>query len=133
MKTLLVAFACIPLLAACKKDEPVPVTTVPAVVAPAETATPASSTPPAAQSMESPPVTTTTSTTTPEPASSAAGSSASAAMQGSAGGQYVVEQGDTLWSIATKNGIKHGDLAKWNNINDPRELQVGRQLTLAAP
>lgn len=131
MKTLLVAFACIPLLAACKKDEPVPVTTVPAVVAPAETATPASSTPPAAQSMDSPAVT--TSTTTPEPASSAVGSSTAAAMQGSGSGQYVVEQGDTLWSIAAKNDIKHGDLEKWNNINDPRELQVGRELTLAAP
>lgn len=49
------------------------------------------------------------------------------------GGTYMIEKGDTLWSIAEKNGIKHGDLAKWNNINDPRELQVGRKLMLSAP
>lgn len=46
---------------------------------------------------------------------------------------YVVEKGDTLWNIAEKNAISHGDLAKWNNINDPRELQVSRELRLTAP
>jgi len=46
---------------------------------------------------------------------------------------YVVDKGDTLWDIAEKNSINHGDLAKWNNINDPRELQVGRKLRLTAP
>lgn len=46
---------------------------------------------------------------------------------------YVVDKGDTLWDIAERNGISHGDLAKWNNINDPRELQIGRELRLTAP
>ena len=135
MKTLLVAFACIPLLAACKKDEPVPVTTAPAVVAPADTSmsTPVETTPPAPQATETAPATT---ATTPAPASgtsTTSGSSLAGATQGSSGGMYVVDKGDTLWGIAQKNGISHGDLAKWNNINDPRELQVGRKLKLTAP
>ena len=138
MKTLLVAFACIPLLAACKKDEPVPVTTAPAVVAPADTSmsTPVDTTPPAPQATETAPAAT---ATTPAPTadtsgtSATSGSSLAGATQGSGGGMYVVDKGDTLWGIAQKNGISHGDLAKWNNINDPRELQVGRELMLSAP
>jgi len=46
---------------------------------------------------------------------------------------YVVNKGDTLWDIAEKNGISHGDLAKWNNVNDPKDLQVGQKLRLSAP
>jgi LysM repeat protein len=124
MKTVLVAFACITLLAACKKDEPVPVATEPVVVVPADTT-------PVTPATEAVPATTTATPTTPEPGSS--GSSVAGAMEGSGNGMYVVERGDTLWGIAEKNTISHGDLAKWNNINDPRELQVGRQLRLTAP
>ena len=123
MKTLLTAFACVTLLAACKKDEPAPVVAEPAVVVPADTTTttPTETAPPATQATEAPPV------------SSSSGSSAAGATEGSGGGMYVVNRGDTLWNIAEKNGISHGDLAKWNNINDPRELQVGRELRLTAP
>lgn len=142
MKTLLIAAACIPLLAACNKDEPAPETTAPAVEAPAVeapaaavTAPPAEALPPATDSTEATATSTTTPVTTPaaEPAMEASGSSLGGASEGSGGGTYVVDRGDTLWSIAEKNGIAHGDLAKWNNINDPRELQVGRKLTLSAP
>jgi len=121
MKTLLTAFACVTLLAACKKDEPAPVVAEPAVVVPADATTTPAETAPPAQATDAPPV------------SSSSGSSAAGATEGSGGGMYVVNRGDTLWNIAEKNGISHGDLAKWNNINDPRELQVGRELRLTAP
>ena len=127
MKTLLVAFACVSVLAACKNDAPAPATTAPVVV-PTETitATPAATSAPATQISETAPATATT------PAS-VSGSSVAGASEGSGDGMYVVGKGDTLWDIAEKNGIKHGDLAKWNNVNDPRELQVGRKLSLTAP
>lgn len=131
MKTLLTAIACMSLLAACKKEEPAPVTTAPVVVAPADTttATPAAPVPPATQEGEAAPAT----TTTPAPVSGSSGSSVAGASEGSGDGMYVVDKGDTLWGIAEKNGISHGDLAKWNNVDDPRELQVGRKLRLTAP
>ena len=128
MKTLLTAVACIPLLAACKKEEPIPVvTTPPVVVVPAETTSPtlAATEPPATQMAETAPAMT--------PESSTSGSSVAGASEGSGDGTYVVEKGDTLWDIAEKHKISHGDLAKWNDINDPRELQVGRTLKLTSP
>lgn len=123
MKTLLTAFACVTLLAACNKDEPAPIAAEPVVAAPGDTmtTTPAASPPPATQATEAAPV------------SGSSGSSSAGAMEGSGGNTYVVDKGDTLWGIAQKNGVSHGDLAKWNNINDPRELQVGRELKLTAP
>ena len=128
MKTLLVALACVSALAACKDDVPEPVTTAPVVAVPADTiiATPAATLVPATQIAEAAPTTAST------PAS-VSGSSVAGASEGSGNGIYVVGKGDTLWDIAEKNGIKHGDLAKWNNVNDPRELQVGRKLSLTAP
>ena len=122
MKTLLVALACVSVLAACKNEVPAPVTTAPVVVVPADTmtATPAATLAPAAQITETAPA-------------SVSGSSVAGASEGSGDGIYVVGKGDTLWDIAEKNGISHGDLAKWNNVNDPRELQVGRKLSLTAP
>jgi len=139
MKTLLIAVACIPLLAACKKDVPTPETTAPAVEAPVATAAepPAATLPPATESTE-PTVATATppaaaSTPAPEAGMGSSGATAAGAMEGSGGGTYVVDKGDTLWSIAEKNGIDHGNLAKWNNIDDPRELRVGQKLMLSAP
>lgn len=133
MKTLLIAIACIPLLAACNKDVPEPVTTAPATTAPATTApattAPAETATPAAVLVPATPAT----ETTPATSSAASGSSAAGMTASGGEGTYVVDQGDTLWSIAEKNNIQHGDLAKWNNINDPRELQIGRKLTLSAP
>lgn len=131
MKTVLIAFACVSVLAACKDEVPAPVTTAPAVVVPADTmtATPAATMAPATQNTEMAPAT----ATTPASGSGSSGSSVAGATEGSGDGIYVVGKGDTLWDIAEKNGINHGDLAKWNNVNDPRELQVGRKLSLTAP
>lgn len=129
MKKLLTAVACISLLAACKKDEPVAVATVPVEMpAATTTAAPPASLPPATQESEL----ASRMTTTPD-VSSSSGSSVAGATQGAGDGMYRVDKGDTLWNIAQRNGIRHGDLAKWNDIDDPRELQVGRQLSLTAP
>jgi len=128
MKTLLTAFACIPLLVACNKDAPEPVTPAP-VATPPVTSAPAEAPTPAAVLVPDTPAT----ETTPATSSAASGSSAAGMTASGGEGTYVVDKGDTLWSIAEKNNIQHGDLAKWNNINDPRELQIGRKLTLSAP
>lgn len=126
MKTVLTVIACVSLLAACNKDEPAPVAAEPVVATPAETTT---ATPAATQDTEVAPTT----AGTPASGAGSSGSSSAGATEGSGGGMYVVDKGDTLWGIAEKNGISHGDLAKWNNINDPKELQVGRELRLTAP
>ncbi|UVW28378.1 LysM peptidoglycan-binding domain-containing protein [Massilia sp. H6] len=138
MKTLLAAVACITLLSACKKDEPVPATTAPVAVVPDQTTTtpttPATSMPPATETTEVVPAAVPATATVPESGSSGSSGSSVAGMTEAGGdGMYEVEKGDTLWGIAEKNSISHGDLAKWNNIADPKELHVGRKLRLTAP
>jgi len=49
------------------------------------------------------------------------------------GGKYVVARGDTLYRIAKNHGVNYRDLAKWNNLKDPRRLRVGQELRLTAP
>ena len=133
MKTLLIAFACIPLLAACKKEvpatTPAPATTPSAATAPVDTPADTAATPmaPATETPAPAPAPAAT------PGNGAAGSSTAGATQASGDGMYVVGKGDTLYGIAEKNGIRHGDLAKWNRIDNPRQLQVGRELRLSAP
>ncbi|SFN61672.1 peptidoglycan DD-metalloendopeptidase family protein [Nitrosospira briensis] len=46
---------------------------------------------------------------------------------------YIVKKGDTLYSIAQSQGINQGDLAEWNNIQDPRAIHIGQQLSLSSP
>jgi len=41
---------------------------------------------------------------------------------------YVVQPGDTLWSIARRHGTTVDRLYALNGINDPRELRAGRTL-----
>ncbi len=48
-------------------------------------------------------------------------------------GKHIVAKGDTLYSVAKKNGLNYRDLAKWNNLKDPRRLRVGQELRLTAP
>lgn len=123
MKKLLTAMACVALLGACTKEEPELAASEPAVVAPVEAPTVVATVPPATTDAEA----------MPAPGMSAVGASGAGATEGSGDGMYVVEKGDTLWNIAEKNGISHGNLAEWNNVNDPRELEVGRKLRLTAP
>lgn len=43
---------------------------------------------------------------------------------------YIVQSGDTLYSIALRHGLDINQLARINNITDPRELRVGQELYL---
>lgn len=46
---------------------------------------------------------------------------------------YVVQRGDTLYSIALDHGINLRELAEWNNISDPGAIKPGQQISLAVP
>ncbi len=58
--------------------------------------------------------------------STASSSSATAVRTGE--GTYQVQKGDTLGSIAKKNGLGIKDLMDMNKITNPRALQVGQRL-----
>src|SRR3982750_4195718 len=44
---------------------------------------------------------------------------------------YRVQRGDTLYSIAFRNGLDYRELAGWNNIDPPYTIYVGRELRLS--
>ncbi len=46
---------------------------------------------------------------------------------------YTVRRGDTLYSIALDNGLDYRELAAWNNLADPAQLQTGQVLRMRAP
>ena len=56
----------------------------------------------------------------------------SALEQGDGGSKivYQVQQGDTLEAIAMKSGVSMEQLIRWNNIQDPKMIQVGSKLTI---
>jgi membrane-bound lytic murein transglycosylase D len=41
---------------------------------------------------------------------------------------YVVQPGDTLWSIANSSGISVSTLLKANGLNNPKTLQIGQKI-----
>jgi lipoprotein NlpD len=45
---------------------------------------------------------------------------------------YTVRPGDTLYSIAFRQGLDYRELAAWNGIADPSRLSVGQRLVLRA-
>lgn len=49
------------------------------------------------------------------------------------GGSYAVVQGDTLYSIAFRQGVDFRDLAQWNGIAAPYTIWPGQRLTLSPP
>lgn len=51
----------------------------------------------------------------------------------SADGTYLVQPGDTLFSIASAFGRDVKDLARWNNIDDPARIRVGQTLRVVPP
>ena len=46
---------------------------------------------------------------------------------------YIVQKGDTLYSISLNHGIDARKLAEWNNITDPKMLKPGQRISLSAP
>lgn len=49
------------------------------------------------------------------------------------GGSYRVAKGDTLYSIAFRNGVDFRDLASWNHIDSPYTIWPGQELKLSSP
>ena len=47
------------------------------------------------------------------------------------GGSYVVQKGDTLYSIAFRNGVDFRDLAQWNQVAEPYTIWPGQTLALS--
>ncbi|MDR2072337.1 MAG: M23 family metallopeptidase [Spirochaetaceae bacterium] len=43
---------------------------------------------------------------------------------------YVIQRGDTIYSIARSYGVKVQDLLALNNINDPRTIRVGSRIRI---
>lgn len=46
---------------------------------------------------------------------------------------YVVQAGDTLYSIAFQNGLDYMEVARQNGLKDPAAIQVGQRLRLILP
>mgnify|MGYP001287868466 FL=1 len=49
--------------------------------------------------------------------------------------QYTIKEGDTLWDLADKNygdGSRWQEIAKANDISDPRTLQIGANILIPA-
>jgi len=43
---------------------------------------------------------------------------------------YVVQAGDTLWSVARTFGVTVDEIAKANNLQDTTSLRAGQQLLI---
>lgn len=48
-------------------------------------------------------------------------------------GGYVIQKGDTLYSIALEHGVAYRDIADWNHLTDINHIQVGNTLRMTAP
>jgi lipoprotein NlpD len=48
-------------------------------------------------------------------------------------GVYIVQKGDTLYSIALNHGLDRKEFAEWNNIPDGGTIHIGQQLSLSPP
>jgi lipoprotein NlpD len=48
-------------------------------------------------------------------------------------GYYRVQPGDTLYQIALRHGQSYHDIARWNILQDPSQIEVGQLLRIASP
>ncbi|CAH2808225.1 MAG: Murein hydrolase activator NlpD [uncultured Caballeronia sp.] len=48
-------------------------------------------------------------------------------------GFYRVKPGDTLYRIALENGQNYHDIAAWNNLTNPNQIEVGQLMRVAPP
>jgi lipoprotein NlpD len=46
---------------------------------------------------------------------------------------YVVQAGDTLYSIAFQNGLDYMEVARQNGLKDPSAIKIGQRLSLTVP
>ena len=46
---------------------------------------------------------------------------------------YVVQKGDTLYSIAFLHGVDYRDVADWNHLDNPAAIKIGQQLQMHIP
>ncbi|OIR16706.1 murein hydrolase activator NlpD precursor [mine drainage metagenome] len=46
---------------------------------------------------------------------------------------YVVQKGDTLYSIAFLHGVDYRDVADWNRLDNPAAIKIGQVLQLHIP
>ncbi|MDC9728155.1 MAG: peptidoglycan DD-metalloendopeptidase family protein [Methyloprofundus sp.] len=46
---------------------------------------------------------------------------------------YIVEAGDTLYSVGFRTGFGYKKIARWNGIRSPYKLSVGKKLKLYSP
>lgn len=70
---------------------------------------------------------------TEKPAAAPAAPKPAAPRATPADGTYLVQPGDTLFSIASAFGRDVRDLARWNNIDDPSRIRVGQTLRVVPP
>jgi lipoprotein NlpD len=68
-----------------------------------------------------------------EPAPASAPLKPAAPRVPAADGTYVVQAGDTLFSIAAAFGREVKDLVRWNGIDEPSRLRVGQTLRVVPP
>ncbi|WP_243040957.1 peptidoglycan DD-metalloendopeptidase family protein [Dyella sedimenti] len=66
-----------------------------------------------------------------QPAAGGASRTVAPAARPAPGGTYKVVKGDTLYSIAFRNGVDFRDLASWNHIDTPYTIWPGQELRLA--
>jgi len=50
-----------------------------------------------------------------------------------AAGTYTVKRGDTLYGIALDHGQDYRDIAVWNNLANPNQIQIGQVLRVIPP
>jgi len=48
-------------------------------------------------------------------------------------GYYAVRPGDTIRRIGTETGQRWQDIARWNNLDNPDQIEVGQVLRVVAP
>jgi lipoprotein NlpD len=62
-----------------------------------------------------------------------AGQAAAAPLGPPPPGYYRVKPGDTLYRVALDNGQNYRDIAAWNNLANPNQIEVGQLLRVAPP
>lgn len=56
-----------------------------------------------------------------------------AAPRRSGGGQYIVQPGDTVYSLARRSGYSVAELMSWNGLSRSQSLRVGQSFWLSPP